>query len=97
MSPGQFARVAKALSDPRRVAMLEAISAGEQCANQMLCRDFPVSKATVSHHLKELVQSGLVESERAGQYVIYRARPETIKAYTDALLQRLGGPKVPGR
>jgi ArsR family transcriptional regulator len=92
LSPKEFCRIAKALSDPRRVAMLEAISSGEQCANQMLCRDFPVSKATVSHHLKELVQAGLVESERDGQYVIYRSRPETLRAYTDELLRRLGGP-----
>jgi ArsR family transcriptional regulator len=96
MDPSQFARVAKALADPRRVAMLEAISCGEECPNQMLCRDFPVSKATVSHHLKELVQAGLVESEREGQYVNYRARPETVQAYTEELLRRLGGSKLSG-
>lgn len=99
LAPGQFERIAKALSDPRRFAMLEAISlmaGGDECPNQMLCRDFPVSKATVSHHLKELVQSGLVESEREGQYMNYRACPETLKAYAAELVRRVGGSQVTG-
>ena len=91
LTPGQFERIAKALSDPRRFAMLEAIAGGEECPNQWLCRDFPVSKATVSHHIKELVRAGLVESEREGQYVTYRARPEVMRAYTAELLRRVGG------
>jgi ArsR family transcriptional regulator len=91
LTPGQFERIAKALADPRRFAMLEAIAGGEECPNQWLCRDFPVSKATVSHHIKELVRAGLVESEREGQYVNYRARPEVMRAYTAELLRRLGG------
>jgi ArsR family transcriptional regulator, arsenate/arsenite/antimonite-responsive transcriptional repressor len=95
LAPGQFERIAKALSDPRRFAMLEAIAAGQECPNQALCRDFPVSKATVSHHLKELVQSGLVESERDGQYMMFRARPEIMNAYAAELLRRVGGPQKP--
>lgn len=89
--PGQFDRIAKALADPRRFAMLEAITAGQECPNQSLCRDFPVSKATVSHHLKELVQAGLVESVREGQFVTYRARPDVMQAYTAELMRRVGG------
>ena len=89
--PGQFERIAKALSDPRRFSMLEAIGANNRCPNQSLCDDFPVSKATVSHHLKELVQAGLVETEREGQYMTVRARPDVLQAYTAELLRRVGG------
>ena len=91
LAAGQFERIAKALADPRRLAMFEAIVSGAHCPNQSLCRDFPVSKATVSHHIKELVQAGLVESEREGQYVNYRARPGVMEAYTAELLRRVGG------
>ena len=91
LAPGQFERIAKALADPRRLSMFEAIVSGTECPNQSLCRDFPVSKATVSHHIKELVQAGLVESEREGQYVTYRARPGVMEAYTAELLHRVGG------
>ena len=88
--PGQFERIAKALSDPRRFALLEVIAAGQECPNQALCRDFPVSKATISHHLKELVQAGLVDSEKEGQYVTYRARPEVMQRYATELVRRVG-------
>ena len=88
--PGQFERIAKALADPRRFSMLEAITAGQECPNQALCQNFPVSKATISHHLKELVQAGLVESEREGQFVTYRARPDVMRAYAEELVRRVG-------
>ena len=88
--PGQFERIAKALADPRRFAMLEAIGANCGCPNQSLCRDFPVSKATISHHLKELTQAGLVEPEREGQYVNYRVRQDVIQAYAAELVRRAG-------
>jgi ArsR family transcriptional regulator len=71
--------------------MLEAIGASNRCPNQSLCDDFPVSKATVSHHLKELVQAGLVETEREGQYMTVRARSDVLQAYTAELLRRVGG------
>lgn len=91
--PGQFERIAKALSDPRRFSMLETIAQRCGCPNQSLCHDFPVSKATISHHLRELVQAGLVEAEREGQYMSVRARPEVLEAYTAELLRRVSGSK----
>ena len=90
LAPGQFERIAKALADPRRFALFEAIASGGECPNQRLCHDFPVSKATVSHHLKELTQAGLVESEKEGQFVRYRARRDVVKAYTRELMRRSG-------
>ena len=94
LAPGQFDRIAKALADPRRFAMLEAIAAGKECPQQMLCQDFPVSKATISHHLKELLQAGLVESAREGQYVNYRALPDVMKSYAAELVRRMGGART---
>jgi ArsR family transcriptional regulator len=90
LAPGQFERIAKALADPRRFALLTAISANDECPNQKLCEQFPVSKATISHHLKELVQAGLVEAEREGQYVSTRVIPGVLEAYTAELLRRVG-------
>ena len=91
LTPGQFERIAKALSDPRRFAMLEAIGADCGCPNQSLCAGFPVSKATISHHLKELVRAGLVETEREGQYMSLRARQDVLKAYAEELVRRVSG------
>jgi len=89
--PGQFERIAKALSDPRRFAMLEAIGQMYGCPNQRLCDGFPVSKATISHHLKELANAGLIETERDGQYMSVRACPDVLKAYTEELMRRVSG------
>lgn len=90
LAPGQFERIAKALADPRRFALLEAIASSAQCPYHQLCEDFPVTKATISHHLKELVQAGLVDSERAGQFVNTRVRRDVMRAYAAELLRRVG-------
>jgi ArsR family transcriptional regulator, arsenate/arsenite/antimonite-responsive transcriptional repressor len=90
LAAGQFERIAKALADPRRFAMLETISSALECPNQALCDGFPVSKATVSHHLKELVQAGLVEPEREGQFVSYRVCSDVVNAYAAEVIRRLG-------
>jgi ArsR family transcriptional regulator len=93
---GQFERIAKALADPRRFGVLEKIAATEKrCPYQKLCDFFPVSKATISHHLKELVQAGLVESERDGQFVNARVVPGVLEAYAAELLRRAGGAAEP--
>lgn len=93
LTKGQFERIAKALADPRRFALLEAIASAEEYPCQRLCHDFPVTKATISHHLKELVRAGLVEAEREGQYMTYRARRDVLAAYSAELLGRT----APGR
>lgn len=85
---GQFDRIAKALADPRRFALLEAIACKDDYPCQQLCRDFPVTKATISHHLKELVRAGLVQAERQGQYMNYQARRDVLAAYSAELLSR---------
>jgi DNA-binding transcriptional ArsR family regulator len=91
LAPGQFDRIAKALADPRRFKLLETISgAKDECPYQKLCGVFPITKATVSHHLKELVSAGLVETERDGQFVLARLVPGVLEAYTAELLRRAG-------
>ncbi len=87
--PGQFERIAKVLSDPRRFALLEAIASRQECPCQRLTRDFPISKATISYHVRELALAGLVVPERQGQFVRYRVRMSVLRAYTAQLLRRL--------
>lgn len=89
MSEQQFQRVAKALADARRFAIYERIAATPELACQRMSQCFPVSQATVSHHLKELAGAGLVESRREGQFVFYRAMPETLDGYLTELRRRI--------
>jgi ArsR family transcriptional regulator len=87
----QFDLIAKALADPRRMAVLEVIAGERECACTKLREEFPVSKATISHHIKELVRAGLVESRREGQYLQCEVRRDVLEAYAAELLRRAGG------
>jgi ArsR family transcriptional regulator, arsenate/arsenite/antimonite-responsive transcriptional repressor len=87
----QFELIAKALSDPRRMQLLEVIGGEEHCPCQRLRQEFPVSKATISHHIKELVRAGLVDARKDGQFLHCEIRRETLEAYTAELLRRAGG------
>ena len=89
MGHEQFQRIAKALADPRRFEMLETIAGQPEVACQQLCSDFPVSQATISHHLKELSNAGLVESRREGQFVFYRVRAGVMSDYVAELQRRV--------
>ena len=91
LAPGQFEKIAKALADPRRFAMLQDIANRSDCPYQGLCSRFPITKATVSHHMKELVNAGLIEAEREGQTMTARYRPDVLAAYREELVRRLGG------
>ena len=90
LSERQFELIAKALADSRRMALLEVIASGRECACAGLREQFPVSKATISHHMKELVGAGLVESRRDGQFLHYTVRRDVLEAYTAELLRRTG-------
>lgn len=87
----QFDLIAKALSDPRRMQVLEVIGGEEECPCQRLREEFPVSKATISHHIKELVRAGLIEARRDGQFLHCEVRRDTLEAYAAELLRRAGG------
>jgi ArsR family transcriptional regulator, arsenate/arsenite/antimonite-responsive transcriptional repressor len=87
----QFELIAKALADPRRMALLEVIAGEQECPCQRLRQEFPVSKATISHHIKELVRAGLVDAHRDGQFLNCEVRRDVLEAYTAELLRRAGG------
>jgi ArsR family transcriptional regulator, arsenate/arsenite/antimonite-responsive transcriptional repressor len=86
----QFDLIAKALADPRRMQVLEVIAGEEECACQRLREEFPISKATISHHIKELVRAGLIDAHKDGQFLHCEVRREVLEAYTAELLRRTG-------
>jgi ArsR family transcriptional regulator len=83
----ELARAFAALGDPARLRLLSLIAsqeAGEVCACELV---EPLGRAqpTVSHHLKVLREAGLVESDKRGTWVWYRAVPDRL-AELQALL-----------
>jgi ArsR family transcriptional regulator, arsenate/arsenite/antimonite-responsive transcriptional repressor len=92
MTDAQLTRIAKALADGRRFAILEMVAATDgELACKRLVATFPVSQATISHHLKELATAGLIEVRREAQQVFLQYRPETMAAYLAAIGRRLPG------
>jgi ArsR family transcriptional regulator len=84
------ANLLKALSDPIRLRLMSLIAAVDEACVCDLTAPFKVSQPTISHHLKVLREAGLVDSERRGTWVWYRARREALDAvgglFTDALV-----------
>jgi ArsR family transcriptional regulator len=74
-------RVARALGDPTRFKLLRAIAARVEVSCQELVELFPVSQATVSHHLKVLSEAGLVTVERRGPFHFYRLRGAALREH----------------
>lgn len=59
----QIARFAKALGHPTRIAILNFLARQESCYFGDIHDELPIAKATVSQHLKELKDAGLIQGE----------------------------------
>ena len=74
--------ILKALSDPRRMEIIERLSAHEGCS---ACSDMreclPISAPTLSHHLKELETAGLISIAREGKFARLTLRRDLWNAF----------------
>ena len=76
----QVAPLLKALADPVRLRLMSLIAShpgGEACVCD-LNDAFDLSQPTISHHLKVLHEAGLLDRDKRGVWVYYRARTEAL-------------------
>ncbi len=76
----RIAPLLKALGDPVRLRLMSLVAAhpgGEACVCD-LNSAFDLSQPTISHHMKVLHEAGLVDREKRGVWVYYRARTEAL-------------------
>ena len=76
----RLASVLKALADPARLRLLSMIAAhegGEACVCD-LTEPLGLSQPTVSHHLRVLLEAGLVTRDKRGVWAYYRLVPEAL-------------------
>jgi ArsR family transcriptional regulator len=76
----QIALLLKALAEPVRLRLMSLVasrSGGEACVCD-LNDAFDLSQPTISHHLKVLYEAGLLDREKRGVWVYYRARTEAL-------------------
>lgn len=67
----KLARFAKAMGHPARMAILQFLASQESCFFGDIHEELPIAKATVSQHLKELKEAGLIQGEIEAPKVKY--------------------------
>lgn len=72
----QLARIAKAMGHPARIAIMEFLAKQDSCYFGDIHEELPIAKATVSQHLKELKEAGLIQGEIETPKVRYCINPE---------------------
>jgi ArsR family transcriptional regulator, arsenate/arsenite/antimonite-responsive transcriptional repressor len=85
MNTNEVAKISKALADPTRLQIYESIASKPEMYCGEIIERYGLAPGTVSHHLKTLVEAGLIECRREGQFVYNRALPDAMREYTQAL------------
>ncbi|MGH3633339.1 ArsR/SmtB family transcription factor [Mycobacterium sp.] len=83
----RLAAVLKALGEPTRLRLVSLIAAheGAEACVCNLTEPVGLSQPTVSHHLKVLVDAGLIEREQRGKWAYYRLVPGVLDAVSIAI------------
>lgn len=83
-----LARLAKAMGHPVRVAILRMLIRQEGCIVGDIVEELPLAQSTVSQHLKQLKEVGLIRGDVDGPRICYCIEPGVVALFK-ALVQRL--------
>lgn len=72
--------IIKALSEPKRLQILDMLSCGEMCACNML-DSLSITQPTLSHHMKVLMDCGLVSGRKEATWMYYTIRMERVEQF----------------
>gem|GEM_PF-1814988 len=75
----QCAEKLRALSEPNRLRIINCLRSGAKNVSE-ICQEIDAEIVTVSHHLGILKNSGIVERERQGRFIIYKLREGIIES-----------------
>lgn len=87
MKTMDVALICRALGDSNRLEIIQMLSDGEKCGCRLL-EKFEITQPTLSHHMKVLVECGLVNDRREGKWHHYSLNCNTLteyKAFIDSL------------
>ena len=78
------AKVLKAISDPKRLRIVDMLSCGELCACKIL-EEFHIAQPTLSHDMKVLLEAGIVSDRREGKNIFYRLNGDRLAEFRNTL------------
>lgn len=84
MDERRTALLFKAFGDENRIHILKLLGSEEKCACRLL-EQMHISQPTLSHHMKILCDSGIVQGRKEGKWMHYRIRPEGLQDVRDFL------------
>lgn len=88
-----IAKIAKALGHPARVAIVDYLVKVNDCICGELVNELPLAQPTVSQHLKELKNAGIIKGEIEGNAICYCINEQIIGKMNHYLSQILGKTK----
>ena len=83
-----FDTTIRALGDPTRREILRSLRTGDLTAGEIASR-FPITAASISHHLNVLRDAGLVQSERAGRTIVYSLESTVFQEFVNQVMTML--------
>jgi DNA-binding transcriptional ArsR family regulator len=85
----QYAQIFEALSEPIRMQIVRQIASADELACTTLDETLPISKSTISYHIKILSHAQLISVRKDGRYYHYRLRREVFEQFLPTFLDRV--------
>lgn len=80
------AKMLRAMSDPKRLRIVDMLSCGELCGCKIL-EEFHITQPTLSHDMKVLAEAGIVKQKREGKNIYYSLNTEALSVMYQTLGQ----------
>jgi len=94
MAEEQARQLLRALADPLRLEVVQALSAGELCVCE-LTEQLGLAQSRLSFHLRVMREAQLIEAREHGRWVYYRLRLEALEALQAWLAGIAAGCRLP--
>ena len=73
-----ISKMLKAMSEPKRLRIVDMLSCGELCACKIL-EEFNITQPTLSHDMRLLVEAGIVKDRREGKNIYYSLNRDALE------------------
>lgn len=93
----QLTAIFRALSEPLRMEIIRRMNEVDELPCTVLEEELPISKSTISYHMKQLYNAGLIDIRKDGRYYHYRLRRDLISYYMHQFLQGVTAGAIAGQ